>query len=272
MMRLFTKTYDRDLEWFGLAMLSVLKMCEEDLEWKITVERPDIHRLEKIIHEARMKDSYKFKRNISVHILDDCFKDAMAIKDGYLRQQWVKMTSYEVMGDGFYWVWDSDVVAVRPFNTKSFISKNGKPIYWFSQFNMMLDGSGKEAHQQRMNMMKEILDYPNVSFEWMRCMPIVVNGQILKHGRTQKEWDKSYDFMLNGRKGFSEFNVIGQFAHLYFPDAFDWRNAQNSGPTWGANLVSNDNGNLEFSDGGIACQSWSYGGIPRHIYDYVHNL
>jgi hypothetical protein len=107
-----------------------------------------------------------------------------------------------------------------------------------------------------------------VSNEWMRCMPIPLIGSILRAGANTHIWRNSYTECAKGNRAFSEFNAIGQFAHMYFNDAFDWREPEVSGPTWAGSAQAGDE--MEKRPGAdIVFQSWSWGGITAEIDAWI---
>lgn len=270
MINLFSKTWVNDYPWLKLAMTSVAKLCTEDISWTIVGDPGSKQDLEKVVVQA----SQASKKNVSVRIFEsqEHWPEVSGISNGYLAQQWIKMTSHRVMGNDLYWNWDSDVIAIKPLSSQSFIGKSGRPIYWFSQFNSIMDGADRPAHEARISMMKEVLGMNEISFEWMRCMPVPMYGEILKCGSARNEWNKSFQMMKAGDHRFSEFNVIGQFSHLYFPDAYEWKNAEASGPTWSGGYIPGGVGSGAFQDHAIISQCWSWGAVPPHIQEFVDQL
>lgn len=271
-MRLFTKSYSKDFPWLKMAIKSVLKMCQEPIEWHIVVENGEQSLIHPYLAQA-IQESGNKKPIIQVGEVGQGFPEANAIQSGYLRQQWIKMVSNRVAGNGVYWNWDSDVIAVKPFSSQTFCNKDQKPIYWFSQLNHLIatGGGDRAAHEQRRALTKMVTNF-EPSFEFMRCMPVPMIGQILQHAATQPDWQRAYQILASGDHRFSEFNVIGQFCQLYYPDAFDWRNAENNGPTWSGGYIEGGQGSGCFQEHAIVAQCWSWGAIPQHVADYVHNL
>lgn len=102
--------------------------------------------------------------------------------------------------------------------------------------------------------------------------PYPMYGEILKNGAMRREWDRSFQMMRNGDGRFSEFNVIGQFSHLYFPDAYEWKNAEANGPTWSGGYVPGGEGSGAFQEHASIAQCWSWGAIPNHVKEFVDNL
>lgn len=267
-MKLFTKTWVNDYAWLKLAIKSVLKLCtKEAVEWTIVGDQGSKQNIEIVVMGAvqECQGALKYK----IYEVEEFWPECSYIQNKYLAQQWIKMNAHLVMGDDLFWNWDSDVIAVKPLSSKTFMGKSERPIYWFSQFNSLMTGADAATHQLRMGMMREIMGLPEISFEWMRGMPIAQYGQILRSGSSRIEWKRSFEMMKKGDNRFSEFNIIGQFSHLYFPDAFEWRNAETSGPTWSGGWIENGGG---FQEHVSTSQAWSWGGIPPHIEAFVNAL
>lgn len=276
-MKLFSKTWRNDYAWLKLAMKSVLKLSTEPIDWTIVGDEGSKDDLEKIVLQALQETKFSESKGHGIF----SYKTAEALKywpeiasisNGYLAQQWVKMMAHRVMGNSQFWNWDSDVIAIKPFSSQTFMGKSGRPIHWFSQFNSLMNGSDRPAHEARIQMMREVFHMEHIAHEWMRCMPIPMHGEILSHAAQSPEWSRSFDMMKRGDHRFSEFNVIGQFAHLYFPDTFEWKNAESSGPTWSGGYVQGGVGSGQFQEHAIVAQGWSWGGIPQHIESFVNNL
>lgn len=269
-LRLFSKSWINDYPWLKLAIKSVLKLSTEPVDWTIVGDAGSRHDIEAVVLQAvqEAKGMLKYK----IVEVPDLWPEASAIGNGYLSQQWVKMNAHMIMGDDLFWNWDSDVIACRPFSSQTFIGKSGRPIHWFSQFNSIMSGADRGAHEARIAMMKEVLQLPEISFEWMRCMPIPMYGQILRNGSSRREWKKSFEMLRAGDHRFSEFNIIGQFSHLYFPDAYEWKNAEAQGPTWSGGYVEGGVGSGFIQDHACIMQAWSWGGIPPHVQSFVDGL
>lgn len=267
MISLFTKSYYKDFEWLSLAIRSIFVLCKEDVEWTIVTEKSDFPQLESLLaahHNVVQSGKIRFR----TPTVEDLWPEAMEIPTGYMRQQWIKMNPHRSLNSGLFWHWDSDVIALKGFDQFSFRNKNGKPIYWISQFNSFMDGGPNDnIHRGRMAVMREVIGIPEPSIEYMRCFPIPGIVEISKAGSLRSEWSRSFEKLKNGDSRFSEFNIMGLFSNLYFPEAFDWRNAEASGPTFSGGYA-----NGAFQEHAIVTQSWSYGGIPDHIRNFVSKL
>jgi len=264
--KLFSKTYEKDYGWLKLAMKSVLKMCIDPVDWTVVGDRGSRPHLEAIAAQATQETG----RNFTCHLFEaqEHWSECVTM-NGYYSQQWIKMNAHKVMGNDVFWNWDCDVIAVKPFHQKTFIGKSGRPVHWISQFNALFNHRDHPSHVQRIEAMRDIIGFPEPSFEYMRCMPIPMFGQILKCGSERKEWQKSFQYCQRGDQRFSEFNIIGMFAHMFFPDAFEWKNAETEPPTWAGGYVEHERC---FQAHATVCQSWSHGGIVPHIEEFVNNL
>lgn len=262
MISLFVKTWKNDFQWLKQAMISVQKTCKEDVKWGICVDDGTKETFKQVLVQVEQES----KRPLSAHTVEtaELWPEALHIQSGYLRQQWIKMNAHMLMGDGRFWIWDSDLIAQRPFDSNDFCGFGGKPIYWFTQFNAMMGGSDDNAHRMRMQMMKDIYGLPEITFEWMRCIPIPQIGGVLRHASGTSYWKKAYQMVCSNDQRFSEFNVIGQFCHLYFIDAFDWRNTHNyPGKTFSGGM-----GDRNF----IVSQGFSWSGCPENVTKFVESL
>jgi len=267
MLRLFTKTWVNDYPWLKLAIKSVLKLCDEPIEWTIIVDNGQKDHVKVVIGQA-MQETNIVPHLVKIYESGEYWPEVNGI-NGYYAQQWIKMNAHLVMGDGYFLNWDSDVIAVKKFNSETFKGKSGRPIFWLSQFNHLIQHGNGDIHRERMTVMKEIIGIHEVSFEYMRCMPIPMNGSILQCGSTRAEWSRAFEAIKSNRSGFSEFNIIGMFSHLYFPDCYEWRNCDSDGPTWAGGW--DENGKC-FQDHAFVSQRYSWGGMERHIEDWVNRL
>lgn len=257
-MRLFVKTWEKDFQWVKVAMISVQNHCNENVMWDIVVDDGTKEGFKKVLEQVQQIVP---RRTLSVrlHETSDYWKDSLQIQNGYLRQQWIKMTAHRVMGAGYFWNWDSDVLAQKDFTIEDFCS-HGKPIHWITQFNAIMEGSDRAAHESRKQMLREIFGLPDISFEYMRCMPMPMMGEVLQYGEKSSYWSKVFNMCVAGDNRISEFNILGMYSHLYFLDVYEWRNTQNydrtfSGP-WGDKSY-------------LVSQQWSWGGCPENIYHEV---
>lgn len=256
MMTLFTKTYSADAEWLFLCIRSLRHFCKNPIRWIIVTEREHKEVIQGSIRKGEEKMALLREIfPIKLEIVEDVYPEAMDISSGYMRQQWIKMNSWKSIGNDIAWNWDSDVIAIKELSRDSLVGPSGRPIYWFTPFNDLMSGTDVEAHRARIEFMKQVFGIHHVAFEWMRCMPIAMNGSLLRHASSTSIWNGCLNLLKSGDHRMSEFNVMGQFAHFYFPDAFEWRNTHNYP--------------VHFN---FCQQFWSYGGVPPNVREGIENL
>lgn len=256
MITLFTKSYNKDAEWLYLAIRSLRHFCKNPIRWIVVTERQHKDVISGSIRKGEEENTLLREIfPIKLEIVEDVYPEAMDIASPYMRQQWIKMNSWKSIGNDVAWNWDSDVIATQEFSRDSLLGPSGRPIYWFTPFNDMMGGSDDNAHRVRMQFLKEVFHVEHVSFEWMRCMPIPMNGALLRHASSTPIWNDCRNKLKAGDMRMSEFNIMGQFAHFYFPDAFEWRNTG------------------QYKEHFKFCQQfWSYGGIPPNVREGIERL
>ena len=194
-MRLFVKTWEKDFQWLKIAMISVQKYSDNPVYWTIVIDDSTKDRFQPVIDQVRQQNPSK-TLNINIYQTSDHWRDSLKIQNGYLRQQYIKMTAHRVMEKGYFWNWDSDVLAQKPFLIDDFCV-HGKPIHWITQFNAIMGGSDDHAHEARKQMLRDIFGNIDISFEYMRCMPMPMMTEILKHGETSSYWTKFFNMCIN---------------------------------------------------------------------------
>lgn len=251
-MNIFTKTWIKDFEWLELAVYSVLNHCKEPVNWYVAVERLNRAQLDEVL--SRAVAHFKDKRtgdSFQTFDAELVWPECQNIVDGYMRQQWIKMNVHRLIGDHLIWNWDSDVIAIHDFDSSNF-SPNGKPRFWWDDINHLINGG---YPQERRSVMYQVMG-GEIGKEYMRCMPIPLHGAALAHGANSEVWRQSFNMCSGNQRAFSEFNIIGEYCFRHFNDLFEWKNAQNEGPTWQGE--ANDPNK-------ITTQCWSWGGINDGI-------
>src|ERR1019366_311999 len=271
-MKLFTKTWEQDLVWLNWAFRSIYKFCDEQIVWHIVVEDDMRGEVRRIADECAKDINTPHRHEVIIHGLV-AWPELSAIKDDYMGQQWVKMMAHRVIGDDLVWAWDSDVCAQRHFTEANFLGKNGLPIYWFSEIDRLKscenNATGATFYDifcKRAKVLESMFSC-KVSREWMRCMPIPLIGSILKKGSEHSAWGKAFQECVAGNHMFSEFNVIAQYAYIYFNNSFDWKDEDIDGPTWGG--FQSTFFNRSCGDATIACQYYSWGGETPEFKNWL---
>lgn len=263
-MQLFTKTYANDLPWFRMAAISVLKKCQDPIHWTVCIEEAALAKLADVIEEVTKRTGVEMAFTM---ISRESLAPDTAGMDGYLAQQWIKMNIHRLPWNGDkVWMWDSDVIALRSFAEQDFMGLRlptyCRPMYFFTPYNSIMCDEYRNIFNIRIETMKQIFGVREVPFEWMRCFPICVIPEILRCASERYEWRSLLVRFRAGDRTVSEFNVYGQLASMYFPDAYEWWSTQNR-ETWQGPF---DN------PAKITCQSWSYGGVPNVLRDFVEKM
>jgi len=255
-LQLFTKTCRKDLEWFKLCVRSIFSNLRyTSLEWVIVCDQGEKDEINKLM----VGESIQFIGHEKIRVIEiqELWGDCMHIQNGYFRQQWVKMNAHRAFPKGYILNWDSDTIALKQFSATDF-KHLGKPILYFTPFNDLMTGRDRTVHEGRRRFVCRIFEMKEVAFEWMRNMPIWSNAEILRVGAERPEWGRFRYALETNAEGISEFNIIGELTHQFFPDAYEFRNTQS--------------GNWQFWTGpldssAITHQAWSGGGISNEFRD-----
>lgn len=255
-MNFFTKTWTQDFKWIELAIYSVLNHCQENVNWYIAVERLNRSELDDVV--SRAAAHFKDKRSgDSFQTFDSeiVWPESQNIVAGYMRQQWIKMNVHRLVGDHLIWNWDSDVIALRTFNS-SYFMKNERPIWWWDDMNFLITGGYPSSRKDfLMNMFGG-----DVGREYMRCMPIPLLGSALSEGSKTDIWAKALSACAGNNANMTEFNVLGEYCYRHHQNSFTWLNAHNDGPTHQGE--ANDPTKITY-------QAWSWGGTNQGLIDLV---
>jgi len=144
-------------------------------------------------------------------------------ENGYVYQQVIKLHANEYSDADYILVSDSDTLFNQDVTPQSFM-KNGKPIWYMTPFEGLLEHEGLRHWY---DIMKNfcLTDPP---YEFMRRQPFMFPRYVLEdiqsycvktHGRTLKE----YPFDIGS---FTEWNVLGFYCWLHHRDAFEWINTE----------------------------------------------
>ncbi len=280
-MKFFTKTWRNDLVWLAVAIRSVQKYCREPVvDWTIVCDDGERPLVAKMLAET-IGPTPQGKRGpmmqFTVHEVREHWPECAQIPRGYEVQQWVKMNAHRVLGSVLHWHYDSDVLCIREFSRADFIGPSGRPIYWITPLEQIVDAVNQPVYQQRAEVLKQIFGLPDMAFEWARCLPLPASGEILRQGSLQREWRTFFDLCVASDRSISEFNVMGLYANLHFPDAYEWRNTQHHACTW----MSHPGNEPLHLDGWKAAmantkaqffQGWSWGGMPPGVVQWAAGL
>jgi hypothetical protein len=140
---------------------------------------------------------------------------------GYLHQQVIKMHADTFTDADLFLITDSDTLFTIPVTPETYL-RDGKPIWLHTPWTPeMLAHKGTMAWLECMTQFAKGVTPPS---EFMRRQPFMIPGYVLedlretcltRHGRTLE------DYVMNAAS-FSEFNVIGHHAWMFFHDKFHW--------------------------------------------------
>jgi len=234
-MKLFTKTCKKDFEFLSLAIKTAIYRCDDEIFWTFICDTKEHELLLSIINSAIQKTKKQF--NYRIFEVQEYWSDGLAISDGYLIQQWVKMNAHRVMKDswgGYFMNWDSDVIALRSFSENCFKGLTGKPIFYMTPFNHLIKHFSKVGPKEsmvcmieRQHFLKKVMNLKDVPFELMRTAPQCMHSEILEFGSTRPEWNNVRTTLINKQgAGMSEFCIIGIISQLFFPYLYEWRHTE----------------------------------------------
>jgi hypothetical protein len=136
--------------------------------------------------------------------------------DGYLFQQWVKMSAYKYCESQFILFVDSDCLFYKPINIETLLN-NGKPQILYTPYTKVGDAiCWKECTDRFMN--------DSINFEYMRRLPLMYHRETLE---TIHNLEPNLESIIMNSGRFSEFNAIGAWAHKNHADKYDFDNTDN---------------------------------------------
>jgi hypothetical protein len=184
---IFIRTYDKDIKWLEHSLRSIQK--------HVTGYRNIVI----AIPNAKLLSHLTLEKVIEVEDL----------ADGYIGQQFTKLTAYQYTDADAVIFWDSDVIACEPVDVGEWI-KDGKPIIYKTPF---------ELTQTPWKIPTEKAVGFEVEYEYMRRLPLPYLTSTLK--ATCKYVEDVHKVTLKHylnhctNRAFSEFNVIGAYAERF---------------------------------------------------------
>ena len=195
-------------------------------------------------------------RNIIIAIPNDNLLKHLTIEkvvrvedlaDGYIGQQFTKLTAHQYTDADAIVFWDSDVIACEPIDVSEYFV-DGKPIIYKTLF---------ELTQTPWQQPTEKAVGFDVEYEYMRRMPLTYLTSTLKetcdhielvHGVTLKNY-------LNSRpnRAFSEFNAIGAYADKFENERYTFIDTET------VDMPKNK-----------VRQFWSWGGITKEVIEEIN--
>ena len=222
MIDIFYKSYAKDFEWLYYSLKSIKKYLTGYNKIIIVIPEKDKELLNyELVNEL----------NCEVHFVNE-------YGDGYIYQQFIKMTAHKYCNSKFILYSDSDLIFNTNIDLHNFIT-NEKPEILYTDYSKVGDAiCWKEVTEKFIG---RELDY-----EFMRRLPLIY------HRSTIVEINKNYDIedtiMNKFSDRFSEFNSIG--AWVFYNDSDKYK------------LTNTDNWSYVQPMGK---QYWSHGGLTEEI-------
>ncbi len=230
MIDIFYKTYYKDFKLLEYSLRSIKKFVTGYNEIVILMSEKDIH----LFNADNLPD-----RCVIVGVSE--------YGDGYLYQQYCKMTAHNYCSAKFILFADSDCIFDHPLNLQEVI-QDDKPVILHTDY-------GKVGEAICWKKPTEIFMHDHVDFEFMRRNTLIYHRSTLESICVYNP-NLEYHIMKSGI--FSEFNAIGAWAY---------KNERNK-----YNFINTDN--WEYTPP-LATQLWSHGamdGNETHEREYKRSL
>jgi len=214
---IFIKSYRNDFIFLSYCLKSIKKFVTGYSEIVITIPEWDL---------------WLFEELMAGIDIDVVVYPVQEYGDGYLYQQFTKMTAYQYCTQDYIMFVDSDCVFTGPVDI--WPSENYKPEILMTDYSDVGDAiCWKEPTERWIGCL--------VNYEYMRRIPLTYRSSTMRALHESRP-NLEHEIMDSGK--FSEFNVIGIWAHLNEPDNYQFI----------------DTASWEYKPH-IARQFWSWGGI-----------
>ncbi len=225
---IFIKTWEGDLAWLPLCILSIQKYASG---FDSTIVVSDSSCVATVLKMLR-------GTGVTVEAVNDW-------DNGYIQQQWVKLTADTYTNADYTLFVDSDCIFHTPFTPESFM-RDGKPVLLKTQYG---DLGGAEAWKA---ITENFVGFP-VHYEYMRRLPWMYRNESLFNFRQKYPNTLSHLKSLTSRD-FSEFNALGAYIDKYENDAY---------------YISDT---AVWLPEPVAKQYWSWGGITPEIQAEINSF
>lgn len=200
---IFCRTYDKDAKWFERALPTWLEKAHGYNSFTVSGIEEQCQKIMEICHEYGV-----------VFVPDN---ESAEIADGYINQQYTKLTADELNTESDYILFvDADTLCLEEHDASTWFRK-GKPILLHTPWSEV--GDAFCWHKPTWDALGYMPTY-----EFMRRLPLLYPKCVLISCREHIEKLHGMSLMdyLKKQSAFSEFNVIGSYAHRYYADTFHW--------------------------------------------------
>lgn len=200
MIDIFIKSYYKDFKFLNYCLKSIDKYLTGYNKIVIVIPKRDYQIYKAVIHTDLP---------IELHAVDE-------YGDGYLYQQYCKMTAYKYCDSQFIMFVDSDCIFYKPIDLKELV-RNGKPEILYTHYAKVGDAiCWKQCTERFMN--------DTVYYEYMRRLPLIYHRETLE---TIHNLEPNLESIVMNSGRFSEFNALGAWAHKNQADKYRFENTDN---------------------------------------------
>jgi len=199
MIDIFYKSYSKDFKWLEFSLKSLSKFVSVYNEIHIVIPEKDKY----------LFDSIKLPERTIVHLVNE-------YGNGYLYQQFCKITAHKHCSAEFILFADSDCIFDKPTDLNDMIVE-GKPEILYTEYSKVGDAiCWKECTDRFMNAPQE--------YEFMRRLPLIYHRSTLELISAMPINLEQY--IMNSER-FSEFNIMGAYAFRHQREQYNFINTDN---------------------------------------------
>ena len=203
MIDIFIKSYYKDFKMLNYCLKSIEKYLTGYNKIIIVIPKKDYQIYQSIVHT---------NLPIELHVVEE-------YGDGYLYQQFIKMTAYKYCDSQFIMYVDSDCIFDKHINIQSLVS-NGQPEILYTHYSKVGEAiCWKQCTERFMNDV--------VEFEFMRRLPLIYHRETLE---TIHNLEPNLESVVMNSGRFSEFNALGAWAFVHQKDKYSFVNTDNWKP------------------------------------------
>jgi hypothetical protein len=203
MIDIFIKSYYKDFKMLNYCLKSIEKYLTGYNKIVIVIPKKDYQIYQSIVHTDLP---------IELHVVEE-------YGDGYLYQQFIKMTAYKYCDSQFIMYVDSDCIFDKHINIENLVS-NGQSEILYTHYSKVDEAiCWKQCTERFMNDV--------VEFEFMRRLPLIYHRETLE---TIHNLEPNLESVVMNSGRFSEFNALGAWAFVHQKDKYSFVNTDNWKP------------------------------------------
>lgn len=204
-MGVFTRTYDGDAKWLRVMLETFRKHGSGYGKQVVTGISEQCRKVREVCGE------------FGVRFIPD--EQARYIPNGYINQQYTKLTADKYLDEPLILFVDSDCVSIADHSSEDFLM-DGKPLILHTKWDDVGDA-------QCWKRPTEIALGKSVHYEFMRRLPACYHRSTLVGLRDHiREFHGSLLYHLKASAAFSEFNALGAYAWEHQRDDYSFVNTE----------------------------------------------